>query len=533
MNRSEPKKFKKDTLKPENLLEFEHLISELSSLFVNIPANKVDISINNGLYRIAEYLGLKSIDLIELTEDKKHLRITHSYLSEVIKVLEDTELPIDVKQAFPNYANKLIKGEIIYYSKLPNNLPKNATEEREYVERVGLKSLLSIPLKVGGKYLGAISFNSFNEYRTWPEEVIRSLKQIGEIFANAIARKRSEQKLKFAFKKIKTLKERVEVENFFLKQEIELSHHFDEIIGNSKAIKEVLKKVEQVACTDSTVLILGETGTGKELIARAVHKASKRHKNTMINLNCTAIPSTLMESELFGHEKGSFTGAYEMRMGLFEVADGSTIFLDEIGNLATDLQVKLLRVLQENEVQRVGSTKPINLDIRVLAASNFDLESEVSDGNFREDLFYRINVFPITVPPLRERKEDIPLLIWKFIDEFNDRMNKKIDKIPKRLLKTLIEHPWPGNIRELRNIVERAMIISNDRILRVDVPTFKKKQKFDITNLDEINIQHISQILELTNWKVSGKNGAAELLGIKPTTLEARMLRLGIKRPSV
>ena len=291
--------------------------------------------------------------------------------------------------------------------------------------------------------------------------------------------------------------------------------------------------MEQVACTDSTVLILGETGTGKELIARAVHKASKRQKNTMINLNCAAIPSTLMESELFGHEKGSFTGAYEMRMGLFEVADGSTIFLDEIGNLATDLQVKLLRVLQENEVQRVGSTKPINVDIRVLAASNFDLESEVSDGNFREDLFYRINVFPITVPPLRERKEDIPMLIWKFINEFNDRMNKKIDKIPKRLLKTLVEHPWPGNIRELRNIVERAMIISNDKILRVDVPTFKKKQKFDITNLDEINIQHISQILELTNWKVSGKNGAAELLGIKPTTLEARMLRLGIKRPSV
>jgi transcriptional regulator with GAF, ATPase, and Fis domain len=394
-----------------------------------------------------------------------------------------------------------------------------------------LQSLLSVPLNVGGKYLGAISFNSFNEYRTWQEVIIRRLKQIGEIFANAIARKRSEKKLKNAFKKIKILKERAEGENFFLKQEIEQLHDFEEIVGNSKAINEVLKKVEQVAGTSSTVLILGETGTGKELIARAIHKASKQQENTMINLNCTAIPSTLMESELFGHEKGSFTGAYDMRMGLFEVADGSTIFLDEIGSLAKDLQVKLLRVLQESEVQRVGSTKPIKVDIRVIAASNFDLESEVSKGNFREDLFYRINVFPITVPPLRKRKDDIPLLIWKFIDEFNERMNKNVEKIPKRLLKTMTEYQWPGNIRELRNIVERAMIISSDKILRVDASIFKKKQKLDTTNLNDVNKQHITQILELTNWKVSGKNGAAELLGIKPTTLEARMSKLGIKRP--
>jgi transcriptional regulator with GAF, ATPase, and Fis domain len=288
--------------------------------------------------------------------------------------------------------------------------------------------------------------------------------------------------------------------------------------------------VEQVARTESTVLIHGETGTGKELLARAIHRISDRSARPMVKVNCAALPSTLIESELFGREKGAYTGALTRQVGRFEIADGATIFLDEISELPLELQVKLLRVLQEGQFERLGSSTTTEVDVRVIAATNRDLEKLVEQGAFRDDLFYRLNVFPIHVPPLRERREDIPQLVWSFIEEYSERMGKRIDSIPRRSMETLQHYAWPGNVREIRNTVERAMILCTGNVLRIEPPTTPESKAFQNQTLEEVQRAHILQVLEQTGWKVRGKNGAAEVLGLKPSTLESRMSKLGIKR---
>ncbi|MFH7326095.1 sigma-54 interaction domain-containing protein [Desulfurivibrio sp. C05AmB] len=345
-------------------------------------------------------------------------------------------------------------------------------------------------------------------------------------------RKQTADSLREALEIIKQLKEQLRAENTYLREEIGQIYANLNMVGDSTAIRTVLKQVSQVAPTDSTVLIQGETGTGKELIAHALHNQSRRRERLMIIVNCSALPPTLIESELFGHEKGAFTGAIARRIGRFEMANDSTIFLDEIDTLPQDLQAKLLRVLETGEFERLGDSRSIKVNVRVVAATNRDLGALVAAGGFRADMYYRLNVFPITVPPLRERREDIAALAWSFVQQFSKTMGKPIESMQRQCLEALQAYPWPGNIRELRNVIERAMIVADGQALTLDLPKFlgNVEPTGVALTLDEVDRQHIVAVLDRTGWRVSGKGGAAETLGINPKTLESRMQKLNIHR---
>jgi chemotaxis protein methyltransferase CheR len=346
-------------------------------------------------------------------------------------------------------------------------------------------------------------------------------------------RKQTELNLQQALSEIQQLKDKLEAERAYLQDEIKFRYNHENIIGQSEELTYVLYKIEQIAATDTTVLLLGETGTGKELVARAIHNLSLRNDRAIIKINCATLPSHLIESELFGHEKGAFTSAHARQLGRFEVANGATLFLDEIGELPLELQPKLLRVLQDGEFERLGSSKTIKVDVRVIAATNRHLEEEVRKGRFREDLWYRLNIFPITVPPLRKRSEDIPLLVEYFVDIIAKRLGKSIESIPTTVMDALQNYHWPGNIRELENVLERAVINSSGPKLRL-IDDLKKPAK-DPTKADrplaDVERDYIVRVLEQTHWKVSGKNSAAEILDLERSTLRARMRKLGIQKP--
>jgi len=303
------------------------------------------------------------------------------------------------------------------------------------------------------------------------------------------------------------------------------------IVGRSAAIQRALDQVCQVAATDSTVLLLGETGTGKELFATQIHEASARRGRAMVRVNCAAIPSALIESELFGREKGAFTGALSKQIGRFEAADNSTMFLDEIGDLMPDVQVKLLRVLEERQLERLGSPKPVSVNVRIIAATHRNLEERIAHDAFRQDLYYRLNVFPIQVPPLRDRTEDIPLLVWRFVDMFSKMFGKRIDTISRPSMTALQQYPWPGNIRELRNVVERAMIVAVGHHLTIGLPAEARSLCRRSDKLADVEKEHVLSILERCGWRIRGAGGAAERLGLRPSTLETRMKKLGLSRP--
>jgi formate hydrogenlyase transcriptional activator len=325
-------------------------------------------------------------------------------------------------------------------------------------------------------------------------------------------------------------------EQIYLREALGCESEFEGIVGQSAALRRVLKQVEMVAPTDSTVLICGETGTGKELIARAIHSLSSRSKNVLVKLNCATIPTGLLESELFGHERGAFTGAIAQRLGRFEVADRGSIFLDEIGEIPLELQTKLLRVLQEREFERLGSSRTIRTGARLIAATNRDLSEMVEKREFRADLFYRLNVFPIRVPALRERREDIPLFVARFVQYFAQRMNKQIDTISSETMRALTRYEWPGNIRELQNLMERSVIVSSGPLLRVPLQDLPQQSIDDSKTrssktLEEVERAHILATLEQSNWTIAGKDGAAARLGLKRSTVHFRMNKLGIVRP--
>jgi chemotaxis protein methyltransferase CheR len=350
---------------------------------------------------------------------------------------------------------------------------------------------------------------------------------------NITKRKQAELDLREALSEIEELKDKLEAERAYLIEEIKSEYNHEHIIGQTDEINYVFYKIEQIAATHTTVLILGETGTGKELVARAIHSLSPHNDRALVKINCAVLPANLIESELFGHEKGAFTGAHSRHLGRFEVADGTTLFLDEIGELPLELQPKLLRVIQDGEFERLGSSETINVKARVIAATNRHLEAEVRKGRFREDLWYRLNVFPITVPPLRERREDIPLLADYFVNIISKRLGKSFESIPASVMNTLQDYHWPGNIRELENVLERAVINSSGSKLhlvdelkqsRKDLPTVNR-------SLADMEREYIAQVLEQTQWKVSGKNSAAEILGLDRSTLRARMQKLGIGKP--
>lgn len=341
------------------------------------------------------------------------------------------------------------------------------------------------------------------------------------------------EKLQEALAENAELRERLQMEDLYLQEANLAASTFNDIVGQSEGLRRVFHKVEQVAPTDSNVLILGETGTGKELIARAIHSRSRRSDRPLIVVNCAALPSTLIESEFFGHEKGAFTGALTRKIGRFEVADGGTILLDEIGDLALDLQAKLLRVLQQGEFERIGSTTTTKVDVRVIAATNRRLEKEAASGVFRSDLYYRLSVFPIELPPLRERPDDISLLVWYFIAKSQRKLGKNITEVPRKTMEALTAYGWPGNIRELENVIERAVILSSGRTLRVDesfasVATQRRTSAADKT-LADVERAHILRVIEECGGHIKGNNNAAARLGLNPSTLRSRMKKLGIE----
>jgi formate hydrogenlyase transcriptional activator len=320
-------------------------------------------------------------------------------------------------------------------------------------------------------------------------------------------------------------------DSFHVRRDTQGLFGLSSIVGQSPELRRVVEQIQQVAATDATVLLLGATGTGKELFATQIHERSARRNRSMVRVNCAAIPSTLIESELFGHEKGAFTGALARQIGRFELADQSTIFLDEIGDLPPDVQVKLLRVLEEREIERLGSPRTIRVNTRIIAATHRNLEQRVAQGTFREDLYYRLNVFPIAVPPLRDRADDVPLLVWRFVGEFSKAFGKRIDTIDKDSMAALRQYAWPGNVRELRNIVERAMITVTGHHLVIPVPQAICGMATRSSKLSDVERDHIRSVLESTGWRIRGAAGAADRLGLRPTTLETRMAKLGLKRP--
>lgn len=344
-------------------------------------------------------------------------------------------------------------------------------------------------------------------------------------------RKTAESELRRAFDEVKELREQLHQENVYLQAQIRDESGHKVIVGESDPVKRMLVLARQVAPTDTTVLITGETGTGKELLAQVVHDLSERSGRSMVKVNCAALPGPLIESELFGREKGAYTGAMTRQSGRFEIANGATIMLDEISDLPLDLQTKLLRVLESGSFQRLGSTTERTTNARVIAATNRNLAEMVARGDFREDLYHRLNVFPIEVPPLRERVTDIPLLVWKFVMDFNGKMGRSVESVPRRNMQKIKEYPWPGNVRELRNVIERAMILTRGRTLNLELPELTVSTTPGFPPLEEMERQYIRKVLEHVNWRISGKGGAAEILGMVPTTLHSRLKKLGIERP--
>ncbi len=633
-------------------LAFESLLAEISTRFVNLPPERIDSEIEDAHRRVCECFDLDFSALWQLSiESPRNYTLTHSY-----RLIDGPALPerMTADEYFPWCLERVGGGEIIAVS--TEKVPAEAARDQEVWRHYGIKSSLVIPLAAGGEPpIGAVSFNTIKAERTWPENSVKNLQLVAQIFANALARKyadaelrKSEARLSLAtnaagvglwimeiasgcvwatpkargllhlapeeelvyetflkaihpedreridqeveqviqsgeklqieyrivlpdgstrwiassgqlypgsngepeslmgvsvdisernkqLQEIVELKRRLENENLYLRKELSSEKGFEKIVGESKALKKVIMAAEQVAPTAATVLILGETGTGKGMMANAIHKMSTRRDRPLITVNCSALPQNLIESELFGREKGAFTGAHTRQAGRFEVADGGTIFLDEIGEMPLDLQSKLLRVLQEGEFERLGSAKTVKVDVRVIAATSRDLRQEVNTRRFREDLYYRLNVFPLSIPPLRRRREDIPPLAQHFVEIYGRKMRRYIDRIPETTFKMFQEYDWPGNVRELEHVIERGVIISTGRTFRLAEQLTSSKsvgaKDKPLKDLSSVEREHILRVLQKTGWRIDGKTGAAEILQLHPSTLRFRIKKLGIRRP--
>ena len=522
----------------ENLpgrLEFDMFLADLSAQFISLPSNLIDGEIKAAERRICEFLDLDQIALWQWGEENPgELKLTHLFNGQ-------GALPPPERMNgdhFPWYREQMLLGRMVAISSL-GDLPAEAKRDRESALRFGIKSNLCLPLSVGANpIVGVLGFSTVRAERKWPDTLVKRLQLIAQIFGSALARKKADQErqridaqLSVRLKEIEELKRQLQDENLYLQKEIGLLAEKSDIVGKSDAIRNVLAQAEQVAGADSTVLLQGETGTGKELLAKAIHRMSARKDRLLVTVNCASLPATLLESELFGRERGAYTGALTRMAGRFEIADGSTLFLDEIGELPLDVQSKLLRVLEEGQFERLGSTKTLKSDVRIIAATNRDLEQAVKAGMFRQDLYYRLNVFPIEIPPLRERVDDIPLLVWGFVREFEKKIGRRIDRITRKTMESLQRYPWPGNIRELRNVIEYGMIVSIGNTLSVFLPQVESSARAATSDLESIERIHVLKVLTECAWRIGGKDGAAEVLGLKRTTLQSLMKRLAIKRP--
>jgi formate hydrogenlyase transcriptional activator len=503
---------------------FDELISDLSERFADVPTDEVDTAIVDMQRQVVEVLGLDRSTLFQASNADDDLVVTHAWARPGL-----TTLPVraSAKGHFPRLLATVRAGRTAWFSSVNEVVDP---VERETFRSFNIKSDVTIPLLTKGRVFGALGFTAMNEERRWSPETVRRLRLVARIAASAIAHEQRDSELRSAQVEVERLRGQLSGQSLRVERDMKTPPGSQRLAAESTAIRLALAQMEQVARTGATVLLTGETGSGKEVFAQAIHDLSQRHHRPMVRVNCGAIPSALIESELFGRERGAYTGAMSRQAGRFELAEGSTIFLDEIGDVPFEAQVKLLRAIQEKEIERLGGMRSIKVDVRVIAATNRDLERGVDERTFREDLYYRLNVFPIKVPPLRERVEDIPTLVWTFIDEFSKACGKPIESISKEDMAALQRYSWPGNVRELRNVIERAVIFATGPHLRVEPPQPTQIARRRSVKLTDVETEHIRSVLESTRWRVRGTGGAADQLGLKPSTLESRMTKLGIRR---
>jgi transcriptional regulator with GAF, ATPase, and Fis domain len=512
----------------EDELAFERTLGEIAARIASVASDEVEAEIAAAMRRLITLLGFDRGTLFRYELEPGRLV---ALLSVAVPGVEP--VPLGDRAALPWYIRQLASGRPVILARLPDDLPPEAAAEREHCARTGLRSNLTVPLEVRDGVRYCLGIGAFRDTRRLPEALVARVRLVGDLFVLALQRARSDRHLQTAMAELSALKDRLQAENVYLREAARPRVAGDALVSQAPAFRAAIDEMRKVAPTKATVLLLGETGTGKELMAGAIHELGPRADRPLIKVNCAALPATLIEAELFGREKGAYTGALSRQVGRFELADGGTIFLDEIGDLPLELQPKLLRVLQDGELERVGGAKTIRVDVRVIAATNRDLGQAVRDGSFREDLFYRLNVFPIRLPPLRERAADIPMLVWRFAREFADTMGRPVERIPEETMAALGRYRWPGNVRELRNVIERAMILATDSTLRITLPETPDERAPVATaaTLQDSERRHIEAMLAQCGWRIRGESGAAARLGLKPSTLESRMRKLGISRP--
>ena len=520
---------------PESI-KCNRLFLRLSKTFQNAPPARVGKAITAGLQALSETLGADKGVLSEFLQDSNIFQPTHSWYpkedaAEMRKHHAWEEDHWDeLVESRAYLTDRWLRGEFLVFHEL-EALPVAADKLKRLYRRYGIKSGVSAPVFINNQVVGGIGVYATRRFCCWPDDLVPCLSAIGELFAGALARKRLERLRKDAFERLMRNNRQMALDFQYLHREMRREIHDKMLVGKSTSFRDVLEIVERVAPTDTTVLILGETGTGKELIAQALHQASRRQARPLVQINCAALPAGLIEAELFGHEKGAFTGAVSRKAGRFSVANGATLFLDEIGELPLALQPKLLRALQAGEFEPLGGGNTVKTDVRIIAATNRDLEKEVKAGRFREDLWYRLNVFPVTLPRLRDRRADIPFLIQRFAEKIGKKIGQPIVSIPDETVASCMAYDWPGNIRELENLVERAVIISRDGCLRMDLPGGAPTTSVvESKKLGDVEKAHILRVLDETNWVIQGHRGAANILGLTPSTLRYRMKRLGISR---